>query len=161
MEGILTALLETYGQRNTSGIVFSLREMGCEDSLNYYLSPSPAHRAPVTLTCTWKGDLFREKHTKIFIRPEFCSYLRSPHTEPNAIKGHFLSPASRSRGYYSSEVFGGMFLHYNRMKYSRNEANPKSKNKRKKSINKRVKDEDLVMKSFVQEMLAAIEPRHH
>jgi hypothetical protein len=135
--------------------------MGCEDRRNYYLSPHPASsRVAVTLTCVHQGSLFREKHTKIFLRPQHCPYLRSPHTEQKAIKGHLIS---REEGLpsFSTESQGGLFLHYNRLKYSSNSKDVEWK-KRKKKKNKNNKStitsnsQFLEMKQFVAEMLDAI-----
>eukprot|EP01036_Dinobryon_divergens_P031370 gene31370-40756_t len=160
MTDILDAVLDSHATRNqsASGIVFSVQEMGCEDGRNYYLSPHPASsRVAVTLTCLLQGSLFREKHTKIFLRPQFCPYLRSPHTEQRAIKGHF----SKEKGIptFSTEVQGGLFLHYNRMKYSRDlKRRRKKKNKRSNTATTTATTRFLEMKRFVSEMLDAIGP---
>ena len=128
-----------------TGIVFSMQELGCENKHNYFLSPH--HRSSFTVDCQVQGTLFLEKHTKLFVFPQNCAYLRSPHTESNAIKGRMLriqssndgnayglnrngSSVERTRAVWSTEEFGGVFVHYNRMKYSTGMGSKKRKNRR-------------------------------
>jgi len=110
-----------------------MQELGCENKNNYFMSPH--HRSSFTMDCQIQGTLFREKHTKLFVFPQNCPYLRSPHTESNAIKGRPIriqsdndsninrlrkdgSKQGRTHVVWTTEEFGGVFVHFNRMKYS-------------------------------------------
>lgn len=140
-----------------SGVVFSVLEVGCA-----HLKQEP-HPASVTESCIVRGSLFREKHTKLFIRTESCPYIRSPHTESFAVRGR---PFARNKTItllsdlndtqlWSTEEEGGIFLHYNGLRYSNKGKTRQSKSR--KATDKAIHSVSfLSMRKFVQELVFSL-----